>query len=100
MTPITPRSWTLIATPPTSKVLFGNGLGKTFSSGPQIHAASPFRITSSAIVAITIVSGFARSIGRITTRWIATPPPNAIAIVTKNAGQYEKPWCSINDHAM
>ena len=89
-----------IWTPPTSHESFGNGLGRIFSSGPQIQAASPFRITSSAIVAITTVSSGARSSGRITARWIPIPPKNEITSVSANAGQYEKPWCVISDQAM
>jgi hypothetical protein len=76
-----------MCTPPTTHVLVGNGLGKNFSSGDQIHAASPFRITRSAIVAITTVRTLACSSGLITTRCRPTPKTNAITSVTKNAGQ-------------
>ncbi len=76
-----------MCTPPTTQDDVGNGLGKNCSCGDQIHAASPFRITSSAIVAITTVSTLARSSGRITVRWIRTPPTNAMPSVSKNASQ-------------
>ena len=79
---------------------FGNGDSSSFSSGPQIQLASPFRSTSSAIVAITTVSSPARASGRITVCWIAAPPTNEIPSVRKNAGQHDQPWFVISDHAM
>ena len=82
-------------TPPITHVAVGNGLGKNWICGDQIHPARPLKITSRAIVAITTVSTFARSSGRMTTRWMPMPPTKAIAIVVANAHQYEKPWCVI-----
>ena len=87
VTPNVPVSCFEIWTPPITHELVGNGLGKNFSSGDQIHAARPFRITSNAIVAITTVSTLARSSGRITTRCSPRPKMNAIKSVAKNAGQ-------------
>ena len=52
---------------------------KNCSCGDQIQAASPFRITSSAIVAITTVSTLACSSGRMTTRCRPTPKTKAIS---------------------
>ena len=66
-----PTSCCGIATPPIAHGLVGNGPGRSCRSGDQIHAASPLRITNSAIVAMTTVSALARSNGRMTTRWIA-----------------------------
>ena len=51
-----PTSCLPMCTPPITHDEVGNGLGKNWICGDQIHAASPFRITSSAIVAITTVS--------------------------------------------
>ena len=45
-----------------------------------------------------MVSGEALSTGRMTLRSIATPPTNAIASVSTNAGQYGL-WL-LSDHAM
>ena len=84
-TPNVPTSCFEMCTPPITHDDVGNGLGKNCSCGDQIHAASPFRITSSAIVAITAVSTLARSSGLITVCCSATPPTNAITSVAKNA---------------
>ena len=61
--PITPRSWTFITTPPTWTVFSGNGLFRNLTSGAQIQPARPFRMISSAIVAITTVSSPERESG-------------------------------------
>src|SRR5215208_5067873 len=66
-------------TSPTLQVPVGNGERSSFSSGFQIQLASPFRITSSAIVA---------------------PPRNETRMVKKNAGQKDQPWFVISDQAM
>ena len=97
VTPNVPTSCFEMCTPPTTQVLVGNGLGKNCSCGDQIHAASPFRITSRAIVAITTVRTLARSSGWITTRWRPTPNTNAITSVTMNAGQYESGAGAVRD---
>ena len=76
-------------TPPTTHELVGNGLGKNWSWGDQIQAARPFRITSSAIVAITTVRTLASLERPDHVRWISTPPTNAIPSVAKNAPQNE-----------
>ena len=95
-----PTSCLPMCTPPITHDEVGNGLGKNWICGDQIQAARPFRITSSAIVAITTVRTLARSSGRMTTRCSATPPTNAIPSVVKKAGQYEKPWWVISDQPM
>jgi len=100
VTPNVPVSCFEMCTPAITHDVVGNGLGKNSSCGDQIHAASPFRITSSAIVAITIVRTLALSSGRITVRWRSAPPANAIRSVAKNASQNEKPWCVISDQLM
>src|SRR6266508_1116935 len=89
-----------IWTSPTLQLPVGNGEGSTFSSGFQIQLASPFKITSNAIVAITIVSSPARASGRTTACWIAAPPRNETKIVKKKAGQNDQPWFSTSVHAM
>ncbi len=100
VTPNVPTSCFAMWTPPITQDVVGNGLGKNLISGDQIHAASPFRITSRAMVAITTVSTLARSSGRITTRWMPKPPTNAMPSVRANAHQYEMSRCSIKAHAM
>ena len=80
-----------MCTPPITHDVVGKGLGKNCSCGDQIQAASPLKITSRAIVAITVVSTLARSSGRMSVRWRRTPPTNAIRSVVKNASQNEKP---------
>src|SRR3954447_12403493 len=87
-------------TPPITHDDVGNGLGKNSSCGDQIHAARPFRITSSAIVAITAVSTLARASGFTTTAYRPAPKKNARTSVIPKAIQYDVPWCSINDQAM
>ena len=66
-TPITPRSCTLTITPPMFSTFSGNGLCRNFTSGAQIQPASPLRMISSAIVAITTVSSPERDRGLIRT---------------------------------
>ena len=92
VTPSVPTSCCEMCTPSITQVFVGKGLGKNSIWGDQIHPASPLKITSRAIVAITTVSTLARSSGRMTMRWMPTPPANAIRIVAMNAHQYEKPW--------
>src|SRR5207245_11264825 len=87
-------------TPPTTQDVGDHGLGKNLISGDQIHAARPFRITSSAIVAITTVSTLVRSSGRMTTRCSATPPTNAIPRLAKNAHHLKCVLWPINAQAM
>ena len=82
-----PTSCFEMCTPPITHEVVGNGLWKNFSSGDQIHAASPFRITSSAIVAITTVSTLARASGLIDDGEAPTPQTNASTSVIPNAGQ-------------
>jgi hypothetical protein len=50
------------------------------------------------MVMITTVSTGAPCTGRMTTSSSSTPPANAIASVSANAGQYDVWWSS--DHAM
>jgi hypothetical protein len=50
--------------------------------------------------AITIVRIDARSTGRITMRWIASPPANAITSVSGKAIHLTMPWLKIKAHAM
>src|SRR6185312_13173379 len=69
-----PTSCLEMWTPPITHDDVGNGLGKNFSSGDQIQAASPFRMTRSAIVAMTTV--------------------------ITNAQPHENPWCAFSDQAM
>ncbi len=76
-----------MCTPPITHDEVGKGLGKNWICGVQIQPASPFRMTSNAIVAITTVRTLARSSGRMTVRCSAMPPTNAIPSVAKNAGQ-------------
>ena len=77
-----------------------NGVSSTFSSGCQIQLARPFRITSSAIVAMTTVSSPPRWSGLITAWWIAAPPRKERTSVKRNAGQNDQPWWLISDQAM
>ena len=57
-------------------------------------------MTKSAIVTRISVRGDACPNGRIATRSTTTPIRNAITIVTKNAGQNEKPWFVVSDQQM
>ncbi len=82
-----PRSCTDIVTPPMSNVRFGNGLSNTFVSPPQIQPTSPLIAIRSPIVTITITISGRCSTGRIAIRSTATPPRNANASVSANAGQ-------------
>src|SRR5918995_2033030 len=90
-TPSVPMSCTDIVTPPTSNVRFGNGLSNVLVSPPQIQPTSPLIAIRSPIVTITITISGRCSTGRITMRSTATPPKNAKASVSANAGQYERP---------
>ena len=60
VTTSTPTSCRAMATPPMSNGFALNGPRKTRVSGDQIQAASPLKITNSAIVTRMIVSGEAR----------------------------------------
>ena len=71
-----------MCTPPITQEVVGNGLWKNCSCGDQIQEASPFRITSSAIVAITTVSTLARASGFTTTAKRPAPKKNAITSVS------------------
>ena len=52
-------------TPPTSIVLFGNGLSTAFTSAPQIQPVSPLSAISNPIVTITITISGRPSTGRM-----------------------------------
>src|SRR5215211_2124523 len=82
-----PTSCDEIATPPTSHVVFGNGLSNALPSAPPIHPAAPLSAIRRPIVTITIANADFCSNGRMIVRSIAAPPVNAIASVSRKAGQ-------------
>ena len=82
-----PRSEIEKATPAIRIGRVEKAFGIDFTSGDQIQNAAPLTMKKSPIVTIAIVSTDAFSTGRITTRSIATPATNEIAIVRKNAAQ-------------
>ena len=100
VTPNVPTSCLPMWTPPITHDVGDQGLGKNLISGDQIQAARPFRITSSAIVAITTVNTLARSSGRMIVRWIVNPPAKAMASVAKNAHHLKFVLCPISAQAM
>ena len=86
-TAIVPMSWAATTTPPMSYVSVPNGLWSSFGSPPHFQMTKPLIATRRPIVTITIRRTLPRSTGRMTTRWIATPPANESTSVAANAGQ-------------
>ena len=72
---------------PTRRGSRGNGLGKGFCRYVQIQPATLLQITSRPRVTITMVRMGLFSTGRMITRWMTTPPTNAIARVAMKATQ-------------
>ena len=80
-------SFAATMTPPTSYVFVPKGLRNCCGSPPHFQITNPLIATRRPMVTITIRSTFPRSTGRMTTRWMPTPPANEIASVATKAGQ-------------
>ena len=85
-TAIVPMSWAAITTPPMEYVSVPNGLWSCCGSPLHSQMMKPLIATSRPIVTMTIRSTLPRSTGRITTRWMQTPPTNEMRRVATNAG--------------
>ena len=72
----------------------GKGLGKGFWRYVQTQPATLLQITRRPSVTITMVRMGLFSTGRMITRWMVTPPTNAMTIVATNAPQYGSPALS------
>ena len=96
-----PTSCCEIATPPTSQVSFGNGLGNARTSAAQIRLTSPLKIRTSADRDDHDVVSSGAPLDRADDDALgAEPEPKAITSVSDEGEPLVQPWFSISVQAM